>query len=876
MRIRIRQIQFLACAGAALALTTGCALKFNNSVLQNTTSDSTSSSSSSSSSSTASVSLTFPDFRTNRAGYTKWFYGTCSENGTLVKIWKGSVAVLGSGTCTGGLYSIYVDTSGLSLGDIPIRVTHADRAGVDAVATITINKPIGDCDDLTNRQNNLGAGLAGGSGTKADPYIVCTANQLALLSGQDTFYYALGNDIYFSRGDTNGDQVVNGSDTDYLTGSGWAPITSAFCCGFMTGLAGNRFTIEGLTINRPVTDGIGLFASLNSAHVTELRMVDFSITGQQYTGAVAGTPQDTLFYDVHLYPVAGNNTVQGTSRVGGLAGYIQGSIIYQVSVEANVSGADRVGGIVGHLFTSNVALFRMFGSVQSTGDYAGGIVGDANQTNTFTQGYSEANVSGASYVGGIVGGASWSNYITDLYVSGNVTGSGDYTGGIIGSFASGALRNIFVTGDVTGSAAGSTIGPIVGTEIIPTLSNGYFSSSALCDNTGAGNCNASGTAVTPDTFYMASNAPLSAWDFVGSTADGQSDLWKLASSGTSLPALWFEREETGYSVPFSGEGTDASPYLIQNATDFSKIQSNPRYATKTFKLNASVNATAIAGSAPLYRSGVFMGKFWGNNQSITNFAYTENYRAYTGLFGATANAEIKDLTLPLAGTLEGPYSTGGIVGNCLRSTLTRVFVTNGGGTIQSNGAAIGGIVGSNRCTISRSSNEVQVSGDYYVGGVAGHTSHVGNIADSYNTGNIDAGSAVGGISGYFSVGGTLARSYNTGSVTGNTGGDVGGIAGNAYSASITDSFSTGIVEGSSATANIGLLVGTNPGTLPASNTYWTASLCSNGGGGGCNTAGDSTANVGDFQVDGSAPIMNWDFTNIWIDNSGSAGFPTLQ
>ena len=95
-----------------------------------------------------------------------------------------------------------------------------------------------------------------------------------------------------------------------------------------------------------------------------------------------------------------------------------------------------------------------------------------------------------------------------------------------------------------------------------------------------------------------------------------------------------------------------------------------------------------------------------------------------------------------------------------------------------------------------------ISGDEIGGGLVGHLS-CGSITNSYATGIVTGTTRVGGLVGIVDDG-SITNSYATGSVTG-TVSHVGGLAGYVYDgSSITNSYATGSVTG---TTNVGGLVG---------------------------------------------------------------------
>ena len=115
--------------------------------------------------------------------------------------------------------------------------------------------------------------------------------------------------------------------------------------------------------------------------------------------------------------------------------------------------------------------------------------------------------------------------------------------------------------------------------------------------------------------------------------------------------------------------------------------------------------------------------------------------------------------------------------------------------------------------------DVNIAGRYYVGGLVGQN-YQGTITNSYATGSV-TGSYVGGLVGY-NFYGTITNSYATGSVTGSYG--VGGLVGMNNMGPITNSYATGsVVLTGSGNSRVGGLVGHNyQGTI--TNSYATGSV----------------------------------------------------
>ncbi len=128
---------------------------------------------------------------------------------------------------------------------------------------------------------------------------------------------------------------------------------------------------------------------------------------------------------------------------------------------------------------------------------------------------------------------------------------------------------------------------------------------------------------------------------------------------------------------------------------------------------------------------------------------------------------------------------------------------------------VGGLCGDNTGSISSSYAIAAVSGNEYVGGLCGRI-HGGTITSSYATGSV-AGSSyyVGGLCGY-NYFATITSSYATSLVSGENW--VGGLCGYNYEGTITLSYATGGVSGSS---SVGGLCGTNYSGATITSSYAT-------------------------------------------------------
>ena len=161
-----------------------------------------------------------------------------------------------------------------------------------------------------------------------------------------------------------------------------------------------------------------------------------------------------------------------------------------------------------------------------------------------------------------------------------------------------------------------------------------------------------------------------------------------------------------------------------------------------------------------------------------------------GLVGYNGNPENSDS----GAAISSSHSTGMVIG----SSSPQVMAT-----------CIGGLVGSNRGTVSGCYALGDVSGVERVGGLIGASSGSASettpgICDSHATGDVFGQEMVGGLIGFFGFYGSVGDCYAEGNVNGSF--TVGGLIGRSFYGNIDSSLARGDVTGDTA---VGGLVGTN-------------------------------------------------------------------
>ena len=291
----------------------------------------------------------------------------------------------------------------------------------------------------------------------------------------------------------------------------------------------------------------------------------------------------------------------------------------------------------------------------------------------------------------------------------------------------------------------------------------------------------------------------------------------------------------GSAITLSSSGT---PTYTENGHDFFLMKSltdllqlnNAAKSGGYFALANSLDASATSGwngglgYDPALMGSSFQGTINGLGNSISNLSINRPTQDYVGLIGQSTNATISNLSV--AGTVAGNNSVGLIAGKAAGGVLYNV---DSNGSVTGTGNFIGGLVGElNGGTLTDSYSISTVSGVSNVGGVIGRSIGSSSISNVYSTGNVlGTGFYTGGLVGYMS-GGTLSNSNYQSTVTGTS--YVGGVVGwISSSGNISSVYSTGIVSGTG--GNIGGLVGDLYGsTLTNSHSNSTVSGASYVGG----------------------------------------------
>jgi len=409
--------------------------------------------------------------------------------------------------------------------------------------------------------------------------------------------------------------------------------------------------------------------------------------------------------------------------------------------------------------------------------------------------YSTASVSGDNCVGGLVG-FNWGS-IAACYSSGSVSGI-DRVGGLVGE-NDGSISACYSTGAVSGR---EHVGGLIGDGWPGGVTVSFWDTQTSGQQSSDG-----GTGVMTAEMQTAQTFLDVGWDFVGETANGSEDIWKIVE-GHTYPLLFWQKYSGG-----TGEPND--PYQIATASDLIALGETPEDYDKHFILTAEIDLdpnlprrkvfdkAVIAPDTNDARDGFqgtsFTGVFDGNDHTISHL--TIKGTGYVGLFGQLGgSAQVVDLGVSDVNMSSSGGFAGGLVGEN-DGTVTHCYST---GAVTGTGYCVGGLVGLNcedyASHVIRCYSTATVSGDTRVGGLVGHND--GTVTQCHSTGTVDGNEYVGGLVGgsYY---GYVSWCYSTGAVSGTS--DVGGLIGQDYDG-VTQCYSTGAVAGND---HVGGLVGSH-------------------------------------------------------------------
>ncbi|WP_425056015.1 MBG domain-containing protein [Pseudomonas abyssi] len=627
----------------------------------------------------------------------------------------------------------------------------------------------------------------GGDGSEGNAYQIFDLYGLQGIASRSLLssHFALTNDI-----DASGTANWNG-------GAGFVPIGDN--ANHYTGsFDGQGHVINGLTINRPNTDNVGLFGVISASQISNIGLTDATITGRSAVGGLVGNVR-TINNRISHSSVQGDivatsgisgglagafsgtiehslssGTVDSGNYTGGLVGSMSGQITDSYSTATVTGQTNNSGGLVGAM-NGNIDRSYATGNVTGTFEYVGGLVGNLN--GSVTDSYASGNVLGHNHVGGLVGNNLGT--ITASHASGNVNSSGSYSGGLVGynrstgtisqSYASGqvhgylrvggligdsdsggAINQSYATGRVSGS---QYIGALVGSNR-STITNSYWNTETSGQSIAVGGGSSAGaTGLTTAQMFDAAN--FTGFDFAGT--------WANADNQTSpyLRALAGNRVFNKNDLPTGTIGATNRPALYTVIQNVEQLQAMRDNLSANYLLGNPIDATAtaswngVAGFVPVGDgTNRYAGSFDGLGYSISGLTINRPNTDYIGLFAGSVRNQISNVGLTNA-VIIGRYYVGGLVGHFESGYIRESYVT---GRVSGR-KFVGGLLGYSGGSIRQTYSAADVSGsDSFIGGLVGLFEDFGRIEDSYATGQVSGtASSTGGLIGYSY--GSITNSY---------------------------------------------------------------------------------------------------------------------
>ena len=678
----------------------------------------------------------------------------------------------------------------------------------------------------SNFQINYGAQFIralGGVGSQTNPFLLTDVYGLQGIGSNNTTllydYYKLNNNI-----DANMTSAWN-------NGKGFLPLGAVntnnayYNYGsyqeFSGGLDGNNYAIQNLTINLPNTANVGLFY-YNIGIIKNLSLSGL-VTGYYTVGALAAYNIGTIENISSSVNVTGTDSANGFEEsIGGLIGInyggsIDGSIISNINSSGTVTGVNSVGGLVG----------KNFGLLN------GSQTNSSLSNNSTPQIYFNGIVNGNNNIGGIVGindsspilGASSTGTVENInecFLSicqynanvnvvgiGTLTGGGSNAGGIVGFNRGGNVNNINFGATVTGD---TRVGGIIGYNSSSANANNLiFNGTVIGINSTGGLIGQNDGIVSATTTSLPpQNSPV----IIG--------LPTLTSSMEVFGTVTGD-DNTGGFIGFntgtvSGLRTDLSSITITPGSDaVGGIIGYNSGKVSNVTSNVTVNGGFEVGGVIGWNvSGAQVGNISSSSDVI-------GLNSTGGLIGQ--NDAVLDTTVDVGGfpstftftgELQGGIHTGGFVGYNT-GTVNGISASANEFTIEPGADNVGAIIGTNSGTASNLTSEMNVTGDFRVGGVIGaNTGQVLGLISS--TGTITGSQRVGGLIGEndASIDGNYTTFSYQGTITkgSQVGGFIGYNTGSINKFQVTQPINWGIFLGD----QVGGIIGYNSGTVTNSSS----------------------------------------------------------
>ncbi len=562
--------------------------------------------------------------------------------------------------------------------------------------------------------NSIYAYSGSGAGTKDDPYVITTAEELSEVRNSLSSYYILANDID-------------------LNNVAFTPIGSA-AAPFKGSFDGTNHVIRNLKVD--VSDYAGLFGYINAGTVQNLQIdnIDVKSSGVYAGGISAFATNSTKFLNCSVIGSGGIVSNGASSIAGGINGYNSSATVIE----------------------------KCYTTIPVTSKHtAGGILGNSNGDNCYIREcYSTGAVVGPSYAGGLVGFIFRSAYVVDSFTLSPVITNNAY-----GATYGGFYTNSYIAGPISSPN-------FLGFYNTPT--NSYIDGINVGINNYAFSRLPSGL-TNKSTFVNWDFNNI--WNIdEGETYPYLKTLPKpqgidvpirndvLSGYGTLDNPYIISTVEHLNNIRYDLRGY----YKLANDIDLNNVAFTPiGTATAPFKgnfdgnghviKNLSINAGEYAGLFGYISGAIIQNVHFDNVEVISSGTYSGTVAAYalsskiikcsvTGSGSVVSNGASS-----IAGGINGYNATGTVIEKCYTTIPVTSKNTAGGILGRSNG---------DNCYIRECYSTGTVEGPTYAGGLVGFIFRSAYVVDSFTLSPILTNNAYGAT-----YGGVYTNSYIAGSIT---------------------------------------------------------------------------------------------------------------
>ena len=276
-------------------------------------------------------------------------------------------------------------------------------------------------------------------------------------------------------------------------------------------------------------------------------------------------------------------------------------------------------------------------------------------------------------------------------------------------------------------------------------------------------------------------------------------------------------------------------------TNVTELQNMANDLAGDYELGNDIDASATVGwnggegFEPVghWASAAFTGSLNGMGYTISNLTINRTAASWTsdlqGLFGWVDGATITNVNLA-AVSITGRYYVGALIGSDETGTETVINCTSSGNVTGTR--YVGGLAGVSLGTVSGCSSAcIVAASEHGIGGLAGDALNA-TISDSYATGSVSSPTSynVGGFAGNVQGSTAITDCYATGAVSAryNVGGFMGAIR---NTATVTQCYASGMVSGGSISASsVGGFVGHIQNTAHITKSFATGNVTAEGTG----------------------------------------------